>query len=199
MVEEVLELGLLGDYIDRGPDSKGVLDYLMKLSEGGYDIRPLRGNHEQLLLDALDDPEAFTRWKGNGGYGTLHEFGITHPRELPTRYLDFLASMPLMRLLDDYVLVHAGLDFRKDDPVTETSHHNLLWARDYLVVPAKLDGRTLITGHSKTPLFVICESLQTCHITLDNGCYSKGEMGQGAMVALDLDWRDQLIVVENCD
>lgn len=204
MVEEVLQPGpddilyLLGDYIDRGPDSKGVLDYLIELFMGDYDIRPLRGNHEQLLLDAIEDPEAFTVWKGNGGYGTLQEFDVDHPRELPRRYIDFLNSMSLMHLLDDYVLVHAGLDFRKADPIAETLPHDLLWARDYRVDPARLGGRTLVTGHSRTPLFAIRESLQTCHITLDNGCFSKGEMGEGALVALDLDARE-LIVVENCE
>lgn len=204
MVEEVLDLGpndilyLLGDYIDRGPDSKGVLDYLLQLFSEDYDIRPLRGNHEQLLLDALSDPETFTLWKGNGGYSTLQEFGISHPRDLPRRYLDLLAAMPLMHLLDDYLLVHAGLDFLKSDPITDSSPHDLLWARDYRVVPVKLGGRTLVTGHSRTPLFAINDSIATSHISLDNGCYSKGEIGYGALVALDLDTR-QLVVVPNCE
>lgn len=204
LVEDAIKPGpddilyLLGDYIDRGPDSKGVLDYLMELFMGDYDLRPLRGNHEQLLLDAIDDPEAFTIWKGNGGYGTLQEFGVSHPRELPRRYLDFLNIMPLMHLLDDYVLVHAGLDFRNGSPISETSPRDLLWSRDYRVDPAKLGGRTLVTGHSRTPLFAIRNSLQGCHINLDNGCFSKGELGEGALAALNLDSRE-LIVVENCE
>lgn len=204
LVEDHLHLGeydilyLLGDYIDRGPDSKGVLDYLMELFMCDYDISPLRGNHEQLLLDAIDDPEAFTIWKGNGGYGTLQQFGVTHPRDLPKRYLDFLNFMPLSHLLDDFVLVHAGLDFRKDDPINESSPHDLLRSRDYRVDAAKLGGRTLVTGHSRSPLFAIRESLQTCHINLDNGCYSKGELGQGALVALNLDTRE-LVVMKNCE
>ncbi len=204
MVEELLEFGpddilyLLGDYIDRGPDSKGVLDYLMELFMGEYDIRPLRGNHEQLLLDSLNDPEAFTIWKGNGGYGTLQEFGVVHPSELPKRYLDFITHMPLMHLLDDYVLVHAGLDFRKDDPLTESTSEYILWTRDCRFDSSKIGGRTLVTGHCRMPLTTIRESLQTKHILLDNGCYSKGEIGESALVALDLDTR-QLIVVQNCD
>lgn len=204
MVEEALELGpddilyLLGDYIDRGPDSKGVLDYIMQLFSENYDLRPLRGNHEQLLLDALDDPSAFLIWKGNGGYKTLQEFGISHPRYLPQRYLDLFSAMPLMHLLDEYLLIHAGLDFSKDDPINQSSGNDLLWARDYRVVPAKLGDRTLVTGHSRTPLFAIKDSLATSHISLDNGCYSKGEIGYGALVALDLDTK-QLVVVPNCD
>jgi len=204
LVEDVLRIGkddilyLLGDYIDRGPDSKGVLNYLMELYMGEYDIRPLRGNHEQLLLDSLNDSEAFTIWKGNGGYSTLKEFGVAHPSELPKRYLDFINHMPLTHLLDDYVLVHAGLDFRKVDPLTESTSEDMLWTRDCRFNSNKLGGRTLVTGHCRMPLSTIRESLQTCHIFLDNGCYSKGEIGEGALVALDLDTR-QLIVVPNCD
>lgn len=204
MMEDILQpdpddiLYLLGDYIDRGPDSKGVLDYLMELFMGDYDLRPLRGNHEQLLLDAIEDPEVLIIWKGNGGYGTLKEFGVDHPRDLPKRYLDFLHCLPLMHLLDDYVLVHAGLDFRKPDPITETAISDLLWTRNNRVDPAKLGGRTLVTGHSCEPLYAIGESLQSYHINLDNGCYSKGELGQGALVVLNLDTRE-LLVQKNCD
>lgn len=189
---------LLGDYIDRGPDSKEVLDYLMDLFMGDCDLRPLRGNHEQMLLDAIEDSKTFAIWKANGGYATLKEFGISHPRDLPQRYLDFLNIMPLMHLMDDYVLVHAGLDFRKDNPIAETSSYDLLWARDYRVNPVKLEGRTLVTGHSRTQLFAIHDSLQSCHINLDNGCFSKGELGEGALVALNLDTRE-LLVQMNCE
>jgi serine/threonine protein phosphatase 1 len=188
MVKDVLQLKpddtlfMLGDYIDRGPDSKGVLDYMLQLLESGYDIRPLRGNHEDMLLNAAEDQAARGLWYGNGGWGTMREFGVETPDEIPQRYLDFLASLPLMYLLDDYILVHAGLDFRTTDPITESTTQDLLWARDYKVDPAKFAGRTLITGHSKTPLFEIKKSLASSHIRLDNGCYSKGEIGYGALV-----------------
>ncbi|GLI36864.1 hypothetical protein KI811_17825 [Geobacter hydrogenophilus] len=85
-----------------------------------------------------------------------------------------------------------------DCSIAETSSYDLLWARDYRVDPAKLGGRTLVTGHSRTPLFAIRNSLQSRHVNLDNGCFSKGELGEGALVALDLDIRE-LIVVENCE
>lgn len=204
MVEERLLLEpedmlfLMGDYIDRGPDSKGVLDYMLQLLESGYDIHPLRGNHEDMLLNAAEDLAARGLWYGNGGWGTMREFGVETPKEIPQRYLDFLFSLPFMYLLDDYVLVHAGLDFRKVDPITESTPQDLLWARDYKADPAKLAGRTLITGHTRTPLFEIKESLATNHIRLDNGCYSKGEIGYGALVALNLDARE-LLVQKNID
>jgi len=199
MVEDVLRLEpedmlfLLGDYIDRGPDSKGVLDYMLYLSEAGYDIRPLLGNHEEMLLNAATDPATRSLWFGNGGWQTMREFGVETPEEIPQRYLDFLASLPLMYLLDDYLLVHAGLDFRKDNPIYESAHQDLLWARDYKVDIDKLAGRTLVTGHSKTPLFEIQTSLATSHIKLDNGCCSKWEIGYGALVAMNLDTRELLV------
>lgn len=87
-------LYLLGDYIDRGPDSKGVLDYLLGLWNSNYDIRPLRGNHEQLLLDSVSDPGSQRLWYNNGGWGTLREFGVTNPAEIPQLYRDFLALLP---------------------------------------------------------------------------------------------------------
>jgi serine/threonine protein phosphatase 1 len=85
LVEEVIKfttadtLYLLGDYIDRGPCSKGVLDYLLQIRDLGYNFRPIRGNHEQLLLDALTDTEARQIWYGNGGWATMHEFGSDMP------------------------------------------------------------------------------------------------------------------------
>lgn len=191
-------LYLLGDYIDRGPNGKGVLDGVLKLLAEGYDLQPLRGNHEQLLLDALDDQETLKIWKGNGGYATLREFGVGHPRDLPERYLNFLKSLEFMHLLDDYVLVHAGVDFRKSDPIRQTDPADLLWARDFRCDPGALGGRALVTGHTLASLSEIRQSLVTCHIKLDNGCYSKGQLGYGALVALDLDTR-ALVVVANCD
>jgi len=123
---------------------------------------------------------------------------VAHPTEIPQHYLDFLASLPLFHRLDDYLLVHAGLDFRKADPLCESSPVDLLWARDYWVDRGKLAGLILVTGHSVTPLSVIRESLATSHIKLDNGCYIHGAMAYGALVALDLD-RRELVVTRNCD
>jgi len=205
MVEAQLRLGaddtlyLLGDYIDRGPDSKGVLDYLMRLWEADYDIRPLLGNHEEMLLrSAQGDAEARRCWFGNGGRDTLQQFAVAAAADIPRRYLDFLGMLPRILSTDDYVLVHAGLDFSSADPIHDTSPHRMLWERDCRVDPAKLDGRTLLCGHTMTPLFDIRSSLTGNRICLDNGCWSKAEMGFGKLVAMDLDTRE-LILVENCD
>lgn len=204
MVEEVLQLKqedtlfLLGDYIDRGPDSVGVLDYLMKLHESGFDVRPIRGNHEEMLLDAVNDPAARSLWYGNGGWGTLREFGVESPDLIPHRFLDFMTALPYILTTEGYVLVHACLDFRTINPLQDTSRQFMLWARDCQEDYGKIGGRTLVTGHCVTPLFTIKASLATHHIPLDNGCYDKGEISCGALVALDLDSRE-LFVQENIE
>jgi hypothetical protein len=74
----------------------------------------------------------------------------------------------------------------------------MLWSRDSQVDPSKIGSRTLVTGHTVTPLFAIYDSLAAHHITLDNGCYDKGELSCGALVALDLDTRE-LLVQENME
>ena len=204
MIEDVIQLEqadtlyLLGDYIDRGPNSKGVLDYLMHLARKGYDIRPLMGNHERMMLKARNSFEADNRWRMNGGCTTLHDFGVKKASEIPDTYFDFLEALPLIHVLDDYVLVHSGLHFGVPDPIKDTPEFFLLWDRDYKVLPEKLAGRTLITGHTVHPLFEIRASLDTPHILLDNGCYDKGHICHGNLVALNLDTRE-LLVQENCE
>ena len=68
------ELYLLGDFIDRGPDSKGVLDYVMQLDEAGYQVHCLRGNHEDMMLQAVRDREDIGMWLFNGGQQALDSF-----------------------------------------------------------------------------------------------------------------------------
>lgn len=206
MVEDVLRLEaddtlfLLGDYIDRGPDSKGVLDYLLQLKwERACDIRPLMGNHEELCLKAAGgDPQARDIWYGNGGGLSMQQFGVERPEDIPKRYLDFMATMPRILTEPDYVLVHAGLDFAAADPIRDTSPQFMIWARSERVQPKNIAGRTLVCGHTMKPFFAIRESLSTPVIHLDNGCFDKGHMGYGSLVALNLDTRE-LLVQENCE
>jgi len=205
MVEELLRLGpddtlfLLGDLIDRGPDSKGVLDYLLHLIKVEYDIRPLMGNHEELCLKAAaGDTFAERVWFSNGGWGTMRQFGVERPEGIPKRYLDFMAAMPRIFIEPDYVLVHAGLDFETEDPLRNTTPQTMLWDRSTRVQPRNIGGRTLVCGHTVTPLFAIRDSLASRVIHLDNGCFDRGGVEYGSLVALNLDTRE-LLVQENCE
>ncbi len=206
LIEDVLQFGpddilfMLGDYIDRGPDSKGVLDYLRRLIwEKDYDLRLLMGNHEELCQNSAGgDSLARDIWYSNGGGLTMEQLGVERPEDIPKTYLDFMAAMPRILTEPDYVFAHAGLDFTTRDPISETSPQHLLWARSGRVQPKNINGRTLVCGHTKTPLFAIRESLSTSIICLDNGCYDRGHMGYGSLVALNLDTRE-LSVQENCE
>jgi serine/threonine protein phosphatase 1 len=191
-------LYLVGDYLDRGPHSKGVLDYLMTLMEGGYDLRPLLGNHEEMALQAVADPKARAMWYANRGSATVAEFGVESPADIPARYLAFLASLPLILSCDDYVFVHAGLDFSAPDPLRDSPPTVMLWERNCEVQAEKLGGRTLVCGHTVTSLAQIRASLAKPVICLDNGCFAKEQPGWGNLVALDLDHRE-LLVQKNCD
>src|SRR6056297_3080965 len=71
------QLFLMGDYIDRGPSSKQVLDYILYLMENNYNVVLLRGNHEEIFLNVIDGKHDVSLWYYNGGLETLHDFGFT--------------------------------------------------------------------------------------------------------------------------
>jgi serine/threonine protein phosphatase 1 len=182
-------LFLLGDYIDRGPDSKGVLDTILQLLASGHDLRPVRGNHDDMLLQTVSGYHDDYAWSWMKGWGeaTLKSFGVTNPEELPDRYLELLRQMPYLRLEDDFVLVHAGLDMAVNDPITESSPLAMTWGEAGGIDAARLGGRRLVTGHHPWPLSLIELSLQSDHLMLDNGAFTGNLPEYGNLVALNLD------------
>ncbi len=184
------ELYLLGDYIDRGPDSKGVFDTIMELQKNGYQVHCLRGNHEQLLLDARHDPRAYKTWYLHGGKETLASFGCDAPHEFPQRYLDFMDQLDYYFLLDQCILVHAGLNFTAPDPLADT--HSMMWIRRWYdnIDRAWLGDRRIVHGHTPTARRQIELQLAAVKtlpvVVIDNGCvYNR--VGTGQLCALDLD------------
>jgi serine/threonine protein phosphatase 1 len=151
-------LVFLGDYIDRGPQSAGVVAYLLSLRKAGRPCRFLMGNHEQMLLKSLVQTEAISLWLYNGGTPTLISYG-THPRtwmHAPQRQ-DFLGShhafyqgLELYVEDEDTIYVHAGIDLgiadmRLQDPDV------LLWIRDKFYHHATAwHGKQVIFGHTPT-------------------------------------------------
>lgn len=192
-------LYLLGDYINKGPYSKRVLDYLMDLRQGGYQLHLLRGNHEQELLNTLDGISSLDNLVNMGGQTLLRSFEITHPEELPSRYLEFIRSMDYFFELPDFYLVHAGFDFDRENPFLASDI--LLNIREYDVDLHKTNNRRLIHGHSPTDLEKILTSLRdkdSLHYSLDAGCAYKDNKRQAHLIALDLDsW--QVYCQENID
>ena len=195
------ELYFLGDYIDRGPDSKGVIDFIMGLEAEGFNVCHLKGNHEESCVQACLEEQhvgsflgirgrnfAKAAWKQYGGKETMKSFGISDLRNMPKKYLDWLDNMPTHHMLEDFLLVHAGLNFSEEDPMEDT--HAMLWTRDFTVDREKIGGRTLIHGHvpiSLETIFMLRDRhMELGYIDLDNGIYMAGREGFGSLIALEL-------------
>lgn len=189
-------LYLLGDLIDRGPDSKGVLDIILHLMAEGYDPLPVRGNHEDMLLQSIAGDDDY--WMEGWGSETLGSFGVTSAKKIPARYLTFLDQMPYIRSDESFVFVHAGLDMAADDPLTESTPLAMVWGGNSPFGRDRLQGRTLVTGHKILPLPLIELSLLTNHFQLDNGAFTNMQPNFGNLVALNLDTME-LIIQPWCD
>jgi serine/threonine protein phosphatase 1 len=179
------ELYLLGDLIDRGPDSKGVLDLVFELREANFSVMAVRGNHEDMWLRAGGDLWAFETWLANGGRATLTSFQADYPGDIPKPYRMFLRSLPYYLLLDDFVIVHAGLNFDLADPFSDTEA--MLWQRDCKVDLVRTGGRRLVSGHTPVTRNQVEASLATDRIMLDNGCvFASSRLGSGSLAVLEL-------------
>lgn len=155
-------LVFLGDYIDRGPDSNGVLERLIMLrDEAEDDLIFLRGNHEQVLLDLLDGRRPRARWLDYGGRETLASYGAPTPTEavadlsalitaaIPPKHIAFLRDTILTARLGAYRFAHAGL--RPDRMIEEQSAEDLLWLR-YYDDAAPVHQEIVVHGHCPNPL-----------------------------------------------
>ena len=183
------KLIILGDLIDRGPDSKGVLDTIFLLLDHGFNVQCLKGNHEQLLIDALSDTYSKVNWFRNGGKSTLQSFLVSEIDNIPKKYIDFIKSFKSYMLIDDYILVHAGVDMTKEEPLKDEK--SLLWLRDWeSVYDAKwLNNRKIIHGHTPKTISSIKNQFNiTPHIwSIDSGIYLKNEEGYGSLAIMQLE------------
>ncbi len=182
-------LFLLGDYINKGPGSKEVLDTVFQLKKTGFAIICLRGNHEQYLIDALFDPEKEMYFLSRGGIETLQSFGVNSVRDIPDRYLDFLCNLPFYHELDDYMLVHAGLDFSVEHLFD--NEDAMLNIREMNVDETRIAGRKIIHGHVPTAVEQIADGLDFSngHVSIDGGCVYNHIHSLGNLTALELDNR----------
>lgn len=167
------KLFLLGDLIDRGTDSKGVLDTVMELIESGYDVVCLMGNHEQMLLDASQSFSYLSRWILNGGDTTLASFGIISIKKIPEKYLRFIGSFKYFIENEHFVFAHAAVNMKIEDPLLDID--TILWERD----PERylnnnwLGERKLIHGHTPTSRGEILSTIEAGEqiICIDNGSF----------------------------
>lgn len=195
-------LFLLGDYIDRGPDSRGVLDRIFNLKEKGHAVYCLRGNHEQLLLNALSDPAHLERFALNGGLETMLSFRAMRPEQIPAPYLDFIADLPHYLEIPGYILVHAGLRFGKEGPLSHL--HDMIWIRNWHedIHYDWLGARRILHGHTpieKEAILQQAAHLETARfLDIDAGCVYTSRPGMGHLCAFDLD-SGELFFQENIE
>lgn len=198
MVEEKLKLRkedklfLLGDYVDRGPDCKAVLDYIIELVEKGFSVFPLLGNHEDMMLKASKADKFFMNWMMNGAASTLSSFDlypeIDSLQKIPPKYMQFIENLTHYKSLNDFVLVHAGINFMANDPFRDKEA--MLWSRDFQYDGEMLENRKIIHGHTPTSLEEILKKIHDKDsnlINLDGGCVYKGNPVYGNLVALNID------------
>ena len=178
-------LYLLGDLIDRGPNSRKLMDYIIDMINDGLDVHYVRGNHEQMLLDALHSDRDFVTWTINGAKHTLNNFNVDRPRDIPKKYISFVQSSEFYIELNDYVLVHAGLNCEAPNPFSDRD--SMMWTRHNHVDLIKTKGKPIVTGHTPHIYDEIVASLRTNKIKIDGGCvYRDKSRGMGLLVALEL-------------
>ncbi|MCB1496914.1 MAG: serine/threonine protein phosphatase [Bauldia sp.] len=153
----------VGDYVDRGPASAGVIERLSALSESDSRVVCLLGNHDQMVRDFLADPVgAGPLWLTNGGDATLRSYGLdafgTETRRrlrdlrdrfaavLPAAHLDFFEGLSLAEQLGDFFFCHAGI--RPGVPLDEQSPEDLVWIRDEFLSDARDHGVVVVHGHT---------------------------------------------------
>lgn len=180
-------LVFLGDYVDRGPDSRGVIDRLMAGPLDGFEQVCLLGNHEAWLLDFLDDPGAGAGWLMNGGaetlasYGVRAGFGLTNRGRLDAVRTNFLAALPadhrawlqalpLMWRRGDYAFVHAGV--RPGVALDDQDARDLVWIREDFLWSEADFGAVVVHGHS------ICDAPESLEnrICIDTGAFASGRL-----------------------
>lgn len=156
----------LGDCIDRGPDSRGVIDLLIEGLVPGVEQVILRGNHEDLLLRFLDQPDSVGGlWFRLGGLDFLRSYGVdirpytgARPdirmaraelaRRLPSGHLSFVRSLPIWHVIGDFLFVHAGV--RSGIPISHQAIEDLLWIRDGFSDRDEPFEKVVVHGHTPT-------------------------------------------------
>lgn len=174
---------LLGDYVDRGPDSAGLLDHLLRFSPGFGTPHLLLGNHEDYMLSAYEGSlDALRPWLRYGGWETLESYGIAAEvierrdasviammqQRVPASHIALLRSLPLSLRIGDYVFVHAGI--APGIPLDEQTDHDMLWIRDKFTGDDRDFGVVVVHGHTPTPAV----ELRRNRIGLDTLAYDSG-------------------------
>lgn len=173
----------VGDYIDRGPDSSGVLDFLLEI-QSDRDCVFLRGNHEQMMLDALDH-KSMDHWFRNGGDSTLASYGTElNIKNIPKDHINFIRNTKLYYDTDQYFFSHAGAppEFSIEKILnTPELQDYFLWGRDHLNALNTSWEKTVVFGHTPRSFPILKNRM----IGIDTGCVYD-EVGFGKLTAVVL-------------
>jgi serine/threonine protein phosphatase 1 len=156
------EIIFTGDYIDRGPDSKGVLDRLMTGPPDGWKWTIIRGNHEDMMLEARKNKYAYEMWFRNGGDKALESF---KDGQIPSKYYEFVKNLPRYVWDDHRIFVHAFISDKA--PLAHQHPDTTQWARFGDKDDYPIWGRYVVHGH--TPRKVPFVGKYRCN--LDTGAY----------------------------
>lgn len=163
------KLIFLGDYIDRGENSRGVIRYVRKLQEENNNVIALMGNHEDMAVSYFDgDP--FSSWTINGYEHTLRSY-IGHTDEFESD-LEWMRNLPLYHEDENFIYVHAGVNLNKD--IAKQDRDTLLWIRDEFIYNTKDYYKRVVFGHSPSidkPYYTMNNS-----ICIDTGCVFGGSL-----------------------
>ncbi len=168
----------LGDYVDRGPDTKGVIDRLIEL-RSKCELVCLHGNHEEMMLDVVRDTQPPFRWLQYGGVETLDSYRFAGDMSVvPQTHRDFFASMRDFYETDDFFFVHANYD--PDLPLNEQPRQLVRWQKLTDVVPGPhQNGKRAIVGHTHDRNGEIFDIGHL--VCIDTFCY-----GGGWLTAMDV-------------
>ncbi len=200
LLEQIIQIKLadkiilLGDYIDRGIQSKEVIDYIISLKAKGFDIVPLMGNHESMLVDAYNDKELISKWIQNGGAETLKSFNINSLKDIEPKYIEFLKGLDYYIALDEYLFVHAGFNDGHSNPFADK--YSMIWVCKKTYENSSLINKIVIHGHRPIPVDVCKEIVLTSKnvINIDTGCVYSNTTGYGTLTAIELNTRSLYFV-----
>ena len=175
----------LGDYIDRGPNSRQVIDLLIARQRRRH-VLFLKGNHEDCALRFLNDPTLLPAWQSIGGVHTLLSYGVMPTRgddpesqrkvsialreAMPASHRRFIGGLALSFACGDFFFVHAGV--RPGIPLQRQSQRDLLWIRDDFLLHEEDIGMVVVHGH--TPMYK--PDIRSNRINIDTRAYATGQL-----------------------
>lgn len=182
---QALYVVLLGDLVDRGPDSARVLEFVHQVQSRTPYVVTLKGNHEEMMVRAIDgEPGLMRAWLRSGGKDTLRSLGMEVPRSdeemamataelrrrLAPELVDWMRGLPLTAQSGDYLFCHAGV--RPGVPIKRQQRDDLLWIREEFLTSEQDHGAVIVHGHSVSAEL----EMRPNRIGIDTGAYRSGTL-----------------------